>query len=87
MWKVLGARYHKQIAFGALKDANVSIAESPGLPPPPSGENAKSRVVVWQNDEDPPTVCEDKLKFEVLLQYFETIAVIDSDTPHPRQEL
>jgi len=58
MWKVLGARYHKQIAFGALKDANVSIAESPGLPPPPSGENAKSRVVVWQNDEDPPTVCE-----------------------------
>ncbi|KAF9512707.1 hypothetical protein BS47DRAFT_1394019 [Hydnum rufescens UP504] len=87
MWKVLGARYHKQIPFGAAKDEGASIAESLGLPAPASGENAKSRVVVWQKDEATPTVYEGKLKFEALSQYFETIAVIDSDAPHPKREL
>ena len=62
MWKVLGARYHKQIAFGAAKDEKGSIAESLALPAS-SGESVKSRVAIWKGGMDTPTIYEGKWIF------------------------
>jgi len=75
LWKVLGSRYYKDIAFGAVKDESGSIAESLEL-----GEgnpDSKSKIAIWKKGEEKPVIHEGSLKFEPLSEFFVELTASD----------
>jgi len=83
MWKVLGSRYSKSLAFGAVKDADGAIAKALELS---SGDDGKSKVAIWEAGAEAPTLYDGKMKFEPLSAFFETLA-LTSEPSHPKAEL
>jgi len=77
LWKVLGTRYYKDMAFGAIKDESGSISESLELGEGTPG--AKSKVAIWRKGEEKPTIHEGSLRFNPLSEFFSELTTVSDE--------
>lgn len=80
-WKVLQNKFHGKVAFGALKDADGSIAKSFDLD---SKGGKESMILVWSKNATEPVAYTGEKKYEPLVDFLS--ATKDSKAP-AREEL